>query len=101
MLNQRRDITAVQPPFIMTVPNAAWHLIIASQKTSAHAMTLTCVKQEDGQWIEYQQQLNEQPFHVAEDIWELSYGVEIMTLNHSSLAQHPASELWRLWKSRP
>ena len=101
MLNQRRNITAVQPPFIMTVPNADWHLIIAIQTAGTHALTLSCVKQEHDQWVEYQQQLDEQPFHVAEDIWELSYGVEIMTLNHSSLANHPATELWRAWKSRP
>ena len=98
MLNQRRNILDVPAPFIMTVPNADWHLIVALKENETQQLTLSCVKQEQGKLIEYQKLIDERPFHVAEDIWELSYGVEIMTLNHRSLAQHPAVEIWRLWK---
>jgi len=98
MLNQRIDIITAQPPLLMTIPNSSWHLIVKIQRISGQCV-IDCIKEEDEQIIPYQQTLTEEPFHVAENIWELTYGVEIMTLKHSSLSGHPANHLWQKWKS--
>lgn len=98
MLNQRIDIVTIQPPLLMTIPNASWHLIVKIERTSGQCV-IDCIKEENGQIDTYQQTLSEEPFHVAENIWELSYGVEIMTLKHSSLSGHPANLLWQKWKN--
>ena len=99
MLNQRIDIISAQPPLLMTIPNSPWHLIVRIERVSSALFTIDCIKEEDGQLSTYQQTLHEEPFHVAENIWELTYGVEIMTLKHSSLSGHPANQLWQKWKS--
>jgi len=97
MLNQRIDIITAQPPLIMTIPNSSWHLIVKIERLSGQCV-IDCIKEENEQITSYQQSLTEEPFHVAENIWELSYGVEIMTLQHRSLSAHPAIQLWQKWK---
>ncbi len=98
MLNQRIDIVEAAPPFLLSMPDNNWHLVINIEKLSADHYQCVCVEKQNNQFSEYTKDILEPPFHVAENIWELSYGVELMTLLDDSLQQHPARDLWMAWK---
>jgi len=99
MLNQRIDILEASAPFLLSLPNNVWHLIIKIEKLEAEHYLCHCVKNQDNEFTEYTKDILEVPFHVAENIWELSYGVEIMTLMDDSLNDHPARILWQNWNA--
>ena len=100
MLNQRLDIIEAMPPFLLSMPNNAWHLVKHIEKQDAEHYLCHCIKYQNDDFIEYTKELSEVPFHVAENIWELSYNVEIMTLIDDSLRDHPARTLWQQWQSK-
>ena len=81
----------------MTMQGGGWHLITRIQKIDAQTLECECVSSRDHFLNEYKRQLKEIPFHVAEGIWELEYGVQIMTLLHPSLDDHPARKVWKVW----
>jgi hypothetical protein len=39
------------------------------------------------------------PWHVGDDVWELDYNAQIMTLDHPHYRKHPAWRLWLQWLS--
>ena len=98
MLNQRIDICSATPPFLLSIPGNVWHLVITIEKSQQDKYICHCISHEGDNFNTYIHELQEPPFHVAENIWELSYGVEIMTLMDSSLSDHPARKLWQQWK---
>ena len=100
MLNQRIDILEATPPFLLSMPNNIWHLVINIEKQSTEHYLCHCIKYQNNDFIEYTKDISEAPFHIAENIWELSYSVEIMTLIDDSLQDHPARTLWQQWQSR-
>ena len=97
MLNQRKDILAAQPPILQVLANGEWHLISNITQTGPQSFACQCIRKSANEIEQYQRTINEVPFHVAADIWELEYGVQLMTLMHSSLNNHPARILWRDW----
>lgn len=100
MLNQRIDIAEVAPPFLLSFADNTWHLVVSIKKVSANHYQCECRKKQQDSFISYTKDIAEAPFHVAENIWELSYGGEIMTLLDNSLNNHPAKQLWSEWKQQ-
>lgn len=100
MLNQRIDIIEASAPFLLSMPDNNWHLVIKIEKLGAEHYICHCIKSADNAFTEYTKELLQTPFHVAENIWELSYNVEIMTLLDDSLKQHPAKLLWQRWNAQ-
>ncbi len=98
MLNQRVDIVEAVAPFLLSMPDGSWHLVINIEKPQPQEYVFQCISEANGEFNHYSKTIPETPFHVAENIWELSYGVEIMTLLHDNLANHPATMLWQQWK---
>lgn len=98
MLNQRKDILSVQPPFLQVAANGEWHLIRSITQTGPQAFVCECIRKLNQEFKQYQRTIDEVPFHVAADIWELEYGIQLMTLMHSSLNDHPAQAMWQEWR---
>lgn len=99
MLNQRKEITEATPPLLLTTPNGNFHLIAEITKIDSGKYACNCINKKEGELIQYQHEINDTPFHIAENIWELNYGVEIKTLLESDLSEHPARQLWQEWIS--
>ena len=97
MLNQRKDISEVSPPLLLTFPTGNFHLITSIEYIETNHYVCNCVKRLEGDFIHYQHHINDVPFYVAENIWELKFGVEIMTLLESDLINHPATRIWQEW----
>ena len=97
MLNQRKDILSARPPLLLVLSNGDWHLIARIKKTGQQTFVCDCVRKSAEAFEQYQRRIEEMPFHVAADIWELEYGAQIMTLMHESLRDHPARMLWQDW----
>ncbi len=97
MLNQRKDISEASPPLLLTFPDGNFHLIASIECIETNQYSCNCVKKLEGEFIQYQHHISDVPFHVAENIWELKFGVEIMTLLESDLTNHPATQIWQEW----
>lgn len=100
MLNQRLCITDAQVPLLQTFLNEQWHLIVNIRTLEAEVLECTCVRENGGTLEEYLHRIYETPFYVAEGIWEMQYGSQIMTLLHDSLENHPATAIWQAWSNR-
>ena len=100
MLNQRKDICEAVPPLLLTIPNGNFHLITDIKKIGSDKYLCNCIEKTDGKLKQYSHQIDDTPFHIAENIWELNYGVEIKTLLESDLSEHPATKLWQEWISQ-
>ena len=100
MLNQRIDITTATPPLLQVMPDNSWHIILRVEQVTDHTLKCSCLKEDEGVAKQFSCELSEAPFHVGADIWEMSYGVQIMTLMHESLCDHPARRLWQRWQSQ-
>lgn len=99
MLNQRIPILEATLPLLQVMPDNSWHIIFSIQPTGPESYQCQCIRSTDTKPEEFTSTIEEQPFHVAEGIWELSYSVQLMTLRHESLRQHPATQLWQQWTS--
>ena len=100
MLNQRKEITEAIPPLLLTIPSGNFHLIAEIKKIESDKYLCTCISKKDGELLQYDHYINDSPFHIAENIWELHYGIEIKTLLESELSEHPAKQLWQEWISQ-
>ncbi|MEM7401612.1 MAG: hypothetical protein AAF304_06650 [Pseudomonadota bacterium] len=96
MLNSPNDILDHQPPFIFVSADKSW-LLISEIKKLEDCIELTVIEKKNSEFSKRTVRLDETPFHVGAEIWELNYGATLMTLNHSSLSQHPATLLWQEW----
>jgi hypothetical protein len=94
MLISQKDILECNPPFLMRLSNSAWQLV---ENVVLHEARycLTIIEKIDGKFSKRLIQLDEAPFHVGEDVWELDYGSTLMTLRHESLTEHPAKQVWQ------
>jgi len=94
MLISKKNILECNPPFLMHLSNSKWQLVeqIALIDNRYH---LTVMEKESESISKRVIYLDEAPFHVGEDVWELNYGSTLMTLNHESLAGHPAKQMWQ------
>jgi hypothetical protein len=93
MLNNRENILAVKRPLLQLMPDQSWHIILKMTPLDNGDIECECIKLDQQRVHTFKNVLNEPPFHVAEGIWELSYGVQIMTLQHDTLRDHPAQQL--------
>ena len=98
MLNQRKSILEACPPLLITMSDGSWHLVTRVQTSASQGFEYECVKQTGNALEPYRLHLSEDPFHIGADIWELEYGVQIMTLMDASLETHPANSVWESWK---
>ncbi len=96
MLNSPNNILDHNPPFIFVSANNEW-LLIAKIEQVEGALNLKVVEKKNDTFSTRVIRLDETPFHVGAEIWELNYGATIKTLNHSSLVKHPATLLWQEW----
>lgn len=93
MLNNREDILAVRTPLLQLMPDQSWHIILKMHLLENGDIECECIRSDQQRMHTFRNVLTEPPFHVAAGIWELSYGVQIMTLNHETLRNHPARQL--------
>ncbi len=96
MLISKKAIYNANPPFLLTLATKSW-VLVSKVSESNNCLTLEIVEIKNGNFNVRSIDLNELPFYVGEDIWELEYGSVIMTLNHPSLHDHPAKTLWEQW----
>ena len=96
MLNSPNNILEHQPPFIFKSADNDW-LLIAEIKQVKDGLDLTVVEKHNNEFRKRIVRLEEAPFYVGAEIWELNYAATLMTLNHASLKQHPATLLWQEW----
>ena len=100
MLNNRKDIIDAKLPLLLLAPDNSWELIVALEKIAADHYQGLFVRIKNDQLEGRELSIHEAPFHVAEDIWELQYGVQVMTLDHYTLRNHPASTAWQQWQQQ-
>lgn len=96
MLNSPDNILDHHPPFIFVSAKSEW-LLIAEIKQVENRIELMVIEKMNNEFSERIIRLEEKPFHVGAEIWELNYGATLKTLNHASLLQHPATLLWQEW----
>jgi len=96
MLVSKKGIHNANPPFLLRSATGKWTLVSKITETE-NCLKLEVVEIKNGNFSMRFISLNEQPFYVGADIWELEYGSVLMTLNHSSLNDHPAQTLWEQW----
>lgn len=96
MLVSKKEINNANPPFLLTSATKSW-VLVSKVSESNNCLTLEIVEIKNGKFNVRSISLNELPFYVGADIWELEYGSVIMTLNHPSLHDHPANTLWEQW----
>lgn len=94
MLISQKDILESNPPFLMDLSNNTWQLVeqIALIEEQYH---LTIIDKNDEGFFKRVMHLDEKPFHIGVGVWELDYGSTLMTLDHASLAEHPAKNMWQ------
>ena len=96
MLISKKSIHNVNPPFLLCSAKGKWTLVSKITETEK-GLKLEVVENKNRKFCMRFIYLNEQPFYVGADIWELEYGFVLMTLNHTSLDDHPAQTLWEQW----
>ncbi len=94
MLISKKNILECNPPFLMELPNNKWQLV-GQITLVGERYSVTIIEKDDGNFTKRIINLDEAPFYVGEDVWELNYGSTLMTLNHKSLDDHPAKQLWQ------
>ncbi len=96
MLISKLKIQKTNPPFLLRSVTGGWTLVSKITETS-NGLMLEAVERDYGEFVTRSIDLNEEPFSVGADIWELEYGTVLMTLTHQSLHDHPAQTLWKEW----
>lgn len=96
MLITKKDLLNSRPPFLMKSAAGEW-LLIEKIQSSAIGLNLTIIEKVDSKFCKRTIQLDEVPFYVGADVWELNYGATILALEDDSLKGHAANELWQEW----
>jgi hypothetical protein len=96
MLISKKVIHNTTPPFLFLSAMKKWNLVSKISETYS-CLRLELIENKNGVFNLRYLNLNEVPFYVGADIWELEYGSVLMTLNHPSLHDHPAITLWEQW----
>jgi hypothetical protein len=99
VLSSQKNILEYRPPFLMESPTGVWTLVVKIVSTD-NSLKLLIVHDENGEFEQRSFIVTEPPFYVGADVWELEYGSVLMTLNHPSLHDHPANQLWEKWLVR-
>lgn len=99
MLISQNDILQCTPPFLMQSASNDW-LLVDKICVEGENYILSILEMSADEFIQRSILLNEAPFHVGAEVWELEYGATLMTLQHASVADHPARRLWQKWLSK-
>ena len=98
MLPARKNILYCKPPYLLKYPTGKWTLI-TGVKSRGEKLELISARIEEGEFKTDTIRLDDMPYYVGADIWELPYGSVLMTLNHPTLEKHPAGQLWSEWRN--
>lgn len=98
MLATPLDIYSIEPPFLILLGDGSWRV----------ARALFPFEDGVGYIEPFADGASEQapsgvlpgrPWHVGDQVWELDYNAQIMTLDHPHHRKHPAWRLWLQWLS--
>ncbi len=98
MLITQKGLLNSSSPFLMQTATRGW-LLVESITLHEGVLKLAIIEKIEERFSKRIMQLDETPFYVGADVWELNYGTTLMTLNHETLAEHPAMLLWQEWLS--
>jgi hypothetical protein len=98
MLPARKNILYCKPPYLLKHPTGKWSLI-TDVESRGDKIELSALQVNQGQYETQSMTIDDMPFYVGADIWELAYGSVLMTLDHPTLKMHPANQLWSEWRN--
>ena len=96
MLITQKDINDAQAPFILENPTGDWKLVVNILRTE-NQFTVEVVDSNQSELSIRTIELEDVPFYVGADIWELEYGTRLIKLDRKSEPLHPAYKLWKKW----
>ena len=98
MLPSKKDISESNPPYLLKYPTGEWSLV--SEIIYENSMQkLKIVYLKAGEFKQRVLEVESPLFYVGADIWELEFGSILMTLDHPTLHDHPAMNVWNQWLS--
>ena len=97
MLPSTKDIFETKPPYLLEHPAGDWSLVIEILNVDK-GLKLTSLFLKNNKFLQRDIIIDEPPFYVGADVWELEYGTILMTLDHPTLSEHPAKTMWNKWK---
>ena len=98
MLIRPRNIYEVEPPFLILFGNGEWKV---ARQILPHTDGVAYLEpfSEDSTEADPDGVIPGSPWHVGENVWEMDYSTQIMTLDHPQQRRHPAWQLWLQWLS--
>lgn len=97
MLFTIRDILAIDPPFLIVFGDGQWRV---ARRVESHPDGLAFFEPFSPQPKDVPDGvLPGIPWHVGDNLWELDYHTQIMTLDHPHQHGHPGWRLWLHWLS--
>ena len=94
MQEHDRSIFDADPPFLVLFANKQWKLAI---DVKPHAQGIQIVEPFSTDEVHDSLVIPGSPWHVGENVWELDYATQVMTLDHPNHHSHPAWQLWLHW----
>ena len=96
MLIRARNIFDVEPPFLIVLGNGNWRV---ARHIFAHGQGIGFIEPFSKTDSENHPDgvLPGSPWHVGDNVWEMDYKAQIMTLDHPQYRNHPAWRLWLQW----
>ncbi|MGD2117941.1 MAG: hypothetical protein PVG66_06265 [Chromatiales bacterium] len=94
MLINSKDIYDAEPPFLILFANQQWKV---ASKLQPHNDGVGYVEPFSPDEDAMSGVIPGSPWHVGDNVWELDYATQIMTLDHPNLRKHPAWQLWLQW----
>ncbi len=94
MQEHDRSIFSAAPPFLVLFANGQWKLAI---EVLPHAQGIAVVEAFAADAPDSNLIIPGSPWHVGENVWELDYATQVMTLDHPNHYAHPAWQLWLHW----
>ena len=93
-----RDIFEVEPPFLILFGNGEWKV---ARQLLPHADGIAYLEPFSDRTADTEPDgvIPGAPWHVGDNLWEMDYSTQIMTLNHPHQQRHPAWQLWLQWLS--
>ena len=94
MQEHDRSIFEAEPPFLVLFANGQWKLAI---EVIPHAQGIAISEPFSENTPDSNIVIPGSPWHVGDNVWELDYATQVMTLDHPNHHQHPAWQLWLHW----
>lgn len=95
MLIRPNDIYGVKPPFLIIFGNGDWKV---AEKIAPHQEGVAFFEPFSARPDDLADGVVQgAPWHVGDNVWEMDYNAQIMTLNHPHCQAHPAWRLWLQW----